>query len=97
MSALSPFACLALAALLLWLQPPRELSALLVVLAWLGICLHAKALPLEALDLQQLPQPTRLLLVASTYGDGEAPTMPRASNASCSASTSTCARWNMPC
>ncbi|GAB3475237.1 sulfite reductase subunit alpha [Azotobacter salinestris] len=112
-------ACLALAALLLWLQPPRELSALLAVLAWLGICLHAwrqwrtgrsdalrgnglpvayasqggqartiaersaaqlrgaglpaQALPLEALDLRQLPQPARLLLVASTYGDGEAP------------------------
>lgn len=110
---------LALIALLPWLQPSRELSALLAVLAWLGVCLHgwrqwragrddtrpgdglpvayasqggqaraiaersaaqlrdaglpARALPLEALDLRRLAQPARLLLVASTYGDGEAP------------------------
>lgn len=117
MKPLYPFAGLLLAALLFWLEPPRALSALLAVLAWLGLCLQAwrgwragritpapadslpvayasqsgqaraiaersaaqlvqaglvaHAAPLEALDLSH--PPARLLLVASTYGDGEAP------------------------
>lgn len=117
MNPLYPLAALALAALLLWLEPPRALSAALAVLVWLAICLQswrtwrvgrsaapsddclpvayasqggqaraiaersaaqlcaaglaARALPLEALDLAS--PPPRLLLVASTYGDGEAP------------------------
>jgi sulfite reductase (NADPH) flavoprotein alpha-component len=108
-------ACLALAALLLWLQPPRQVSAGLAVLAWLGICwvsrrpgtraapdaalwvayasqggqaraiaersaeqlraagIDAEALPLDALAPQRLATRQRLLLVASTYGAGEAP------------------------
>lgn len=117
MNPLYPLAGLALAMLLLWLEPPRAVSAALAVLAWLAICqrswrawragrgsapahdclpvayasqggqaraiaersaeqlraagLAAQALPLEALDLAN--PPPRLLLVASTYGDGEAP------------------------
>lgn len=108
-------ACLALAAALLWLQPPRQLSAGLAVLAWLGICalsrqprgarpegdslwiayasqggqareiaersaaqlreagIDTQALPLDALTPERLARRQRLLLVASTYGAGEAP------------------------
>ena len=112
-------ACLLLAALLFRLQPPRELSAALVTLAWLGLCglawrrarptslstingdplrvvyasqsgqarqiaersaeqlsqggLPAVAVPLEALTSEDLAQQSRLLLVLSTYGEGEAP------------------------
>ena len=108
---------LVLAALLFWLEPPRLVCAILVLLAWLALCFYswrnwrsgclpeasadslpvayasqggqardiaersaaqltqaglpAHALPLEAVDLKQ--PPPRLLLVASTYGDGEAP------------------------
>lgn len=108
---------LVLAALLFWLEPPRLVCAILVLLAWLALCFYswgswrsgrlphasadslpvayasqggqardiaersaaqltqaglpAHALPLEAVDLQQ--PPARLLLVASTYGEGEAP------------------------
>ncbi|MFI8745014.1 sulfite reductase subunit alpha [Pseudomonas sp. NPDC077186] len=113
-------ACLGLAALLLWLQPPRQISAGLALLAWLGICalnwralspsvppidgngaqwlvayasqsgqaqalaersaaqlreagLPARAAALDALTPQGLAGLERLLLVASSYGEGEAP------------------------
>ncbi len=113
-------ACLTLAILLLWLQPPRHISAALAVLAWLGICVRswrphstavastsetgellnvayasqsgqaralaelsaeqlrsagipARALPCDVLRAEQLPTCSRLLLIASSYGEGEAP------------------------
>ncbi len=117
MKSLPLLAGLVLAILLFWLEPPRLICALLVLLAWLALCFYswlnwrsgrlpaastnslpvayasqggqareiaersaaqltqaglpAHALPLEAVDLQQ--PPVRLLLIASTYGDGEAP------------------------
>ena len=118
-------ACLALAAALLWLQPPRQVCAGLAVLAWLGVCalnwralspsssplgvpptngngalwlvayasqsgqaqalaersaaqlreagLPARAAALDALTPQRLAGLEHLLLVASSYGEGEAP------------------------
>lgn len=117
MKSLPLLAGLVLAILLFWLEPPRLICALLVMLAWLALCFYswlnwrsgrlpaastnslpvayasqggqardiaersaaqlvqaglpAHAMPLEALDLKQ--PPPRLLLAASTYGDGEAP------------------------
>lgn len=117
MKSLPLLAGLVLAILLFWLEPPRLVSAFLVLLAWLVLCFYswlnwrscrvpaasanslpvayasqggqardiaersaaqltqaglpAHALPLEKLDLGELPP--RLLLIASTYGDGEAP------------------------
>ncbi|WP_343349140.1 sulfite reductase subunit alpha [Pseudomonas sediminis] len=112
--------CLSLAILLLWLQPPRHISAALAVLAWLGICvrswrprsacaattsetgeplfvayasqsgqaqalaemsaeqlrssgINAQALPCDTLRAERLTSSSRLLLIASTYGEGEAP------------------------
>lgn len=108
-------ACLVLAAALLWLRPPREISAGLTVLAWLGVCflsrkpradfsqtgelwvayasqggqareiaersagqlrmagIEAQAVPIDTLTSELLAKRQRLLLVASTYGEGEAP------------------------
>lgn len=110
--------CLLLAGLLLWLQPPRELSAALIVIIYLALCLHhcwpqrrhqhraqtgelliayasqggqaqqlaerscaqllasgmpARCIALNQLSSTQLASLERLLLVVSTYGDGEAP------------------------
>jgi sulfite reductase (NADPH) flavoprotein alpha-component len=109
--------CLLLAGLLLWLQPARELSAALIVITYLALCLHycwpqrrtrapqtgelligyasqggqaqevaerscaqlrASGVPARCVALSQLSSDTlasleRLLLVVSTYGDGEAP------------------------
>lgn len=108
---------LSLALLLFWLEPPRLVSASLVTLAWLALCVYswlnwrrqrgsaaqagslpvayasqggqarsiaersahqlseaglpAQAVALDRIDLHN-PSP-RLLLVASTYGDGEPP------------------------
>lgn len=109
---------LLLAGLLLWLQPPRELSAALISVTYLALCLHycwpqrrsahadnagelliayasqggqaqqlaersctqllasgmqARCLALNQLGDSKLAKLERLLLVVSTYGDGEAP------------------------
>lgn len=107
--------CLLLAGLLLWLQPARELSAGLISVTYLALCLHycwpqrrkaqsgellvayasqggtalrlaerscaqllasgipARCIALNQLGSAQLATLERLLLVVSTYGDGEAP------------------------
>jgi sulfite reductase (NADPH) flavoprotein alpha-component len=109
--------CLLLAGLLLWLQPARELSAGLISVTYLALCLHycwpqrripsgqtdelliayasqggkaqrlaerscaqllasgmpARCIALNQLSSTQLTSLERLLLVVSTYGDGEAP------------------------
>jgi len=109
--------CLLLAGLLLWLQPARELSAALISVTYLALCLHycwpqrripsgqagelliayasqggkaqrlaerscaqlldsgmpARCITLNQLGSAQLATLERLLLVVSTYGDGEAP------------------------
>lgn len=110
--------CLLLAGLLLWLQPTRELSAGLISVTYLALCLHyfwpqrrnqdtaqtgelliayasqggqaqlvaerscaqllASGMPTRCIALNQLSSTQlatldRLLLVVSTYGDGEAP------------------------
>jgi sulfite reductase (NADPH) flavoprotein alpha-component len=109
--------CLLLAGLLLWLHPPRELSAALIVITYLALCLHycwpqrrpmlgqpgelligyasqggqaqdvaerscaqllASGVPARCIALNQLSRAElqtldRLLLVVSTYGDGEPP------------------------
>ncbi|WP_339523023.1 sulfite reductase subunit alpha [Pseudomonas sp. EA_35y_Pfl2_R111] len=107
--------CLLLAGLLLWLQPARELSAGLISVTYLALCLHycwpqrrqaqtgellvayasqggkaqrlaerscaqllasgmpARCIALNQLSSTQLKNLERLLLVVSTYGDGEAP------------------------
>lgn len=109
--------CLLLAGLLLWLHPPRELSAALIVITYLALCLHycwpqrrpllgqagelligyasqggqaqgvaerscaqlrdsglpARCIGLHQLNTSELQTLERLLLVVSTYGDGEAP------------------------
>jgi sulfite reductase (NADPH) flavoprotein alpha-component len=111
-------ACLLLASALLWLRPPRELSAALISITYLALCLHycwpqrrdqhttqtgelliayasqggqaqllaerscaqllasgmpARCIALNQLSSTQLASLERLLLVVSTYGDGEAP------------------------
>ncbi len=109
--------CLLLAGLLLWLHPPRELSAALIVITYLALCLHycwpqrrpllgqpgelligyasqggqaqdvaerscaqllasgvpARCIALNQLSRAELQRLNRLLLVVSTYGDGETP------------------------
>ncbi|WP_394234702.1 sulfite reductase subunit alpha [Pseudomonas anguilliseptica] len=109
--------CLLMAGLLLWLQPARELSAALISVTYLALCLHycwpqrrlssgqtdelliayasqggqaqqlaerscaqlhdsgmsARCIALNQLGSAQLATLERLLLVVSTYGDGEAP------------------------
>ncbi|HCP55099.1 MULTISPECIES: sulfite reductase subunit alpha [Pseudomonas] len=110
---------LLLAAALLWLQPAREISALLICLVYVALCAQcawqhrrarpeasnadtllvayasqsgqaqqiaerscaqliesqvaAQCLPLNQINLEQLSAAQRLLLVVSTYGEGEAP------------------------
>ena len=64
-------ACLLLAVLLFWWQPARELSAALVVTAYLGICLHLwrryrQAIPASA------PAATNALLIAYASQGGQA-------------------------
>ncbi len=111
-------ACLLLAGLLLWLSPARELSAVLISVTYLALCLHycwppgrnkqpsqagevliahasqggqalllaerscaqllasgtpARCIAINQLSGAQLENLDRLLLVVSTYGEGEAP------------------------
>ena len=61
-------ACLVLAVWMFYWQPPRAVSAMLVVLAYLGVCLHVYWRHRRNLQIVAPPQPDALLIVYASQG-----------------------------